>query len=116
MLGCGRIIDNGLPTGNQIDFADLMQSSSIKYEKGNDTPFTGTAVRTYEDGRKALTEFMNGKGNGQSILWHANGKKAMQVTLVDDNPHGVLIKWNDKGNEISRSEYINGIQVSPGIK
>ena len=118
VLGCGRAPDTPVSTGKQIDFADLMQKSSgpgthYMYEKDHeDTPFAGTAVRTYEDGRKAVTEFKNGGGNGQSTLWHANGRKAMEVTLVDDKPHGILTKWDDKGNELSRTEYVNGKEIA----
>ena len=118
VLGCSRAPDTPVPEGKQIDFADLMQQSSgpgthYVYEKGHeDTPFTGTAVRSYEDGRRAVTEFKNGKGNGLSTLWQANGNKAMEVTLVDDKPHGILTKWDEKGNELSRAEYVNGKEIA----
>jgi len=103
----------------QIDAADLMQISSgpgthYVYERGHQgTPFTGIVTRTYPDGRKTMTEFKNGRGNGLSILWHANGKKAIQVTLVDDKLHGDLIKWDENGTEISRTTYVNGTEVIP---
>lgn len=101
----------------KVEFANLMQKSSgpgthYLYEKGHDdTPFTGIAVREYPDGRKTETYFVNGKGNGLSILWHPNGKKSMQVNLVDDKPHGQMTIWDDKGNVIEQKTYKNGKEV-----
>jgi hypothetical protein len=114
-----RAAKTNSPTVKRIDFADLMQQSSgpgthYVYEKGHeDTPFTGIAARTYKDGRKTETHFKNGKGNGLSILWHANGKKAMQVTLLDGKPHGEMITWNAKGEETSRKNYLKGKEQQP---
>lgn len=118
--GCKRSTDKPSPPEKQVelsaakevDAADLVQLDGNKYEKGHeDVPFTGIVTRTYEDGRKTRTEFKNGKGNGLSTLWHATGEKAMQVTLVDDEPHGVLIKWDEKGHELSRTTYTDGKEV-----
>jgi hypothetical protein len=118
-LACTIAGETNAPATKQVDFADLIQQSSgpgihVMYEKGyEDTPFTGTAVLKFKDGRKTTTEFKNGKGNGLSIMWHANGKKAMQVTLVDDKPDGVMIKWDENGKELSRTTYANGKEVKP---
>ncbi len=118
VLSGALAVETNCTSVKRIDASDLLQQSNgsgthYVCEKGHEnTPFTGIATRTYPDGRKTMTEFKNGKGNGRSILWHANGKKAMQVTLVDDRPHGVLIKWDKTGAEVSRIKYVKGKEVS----
>ena len=103
----------------RVDFANLMQQSSgpgthYLYEKGQeDTPFTGIAFRTYKDGRKTETHFKNGKANGLSVLWHANEKKAVQMTLLDGKPHGEMITWNEDGKETSRKTFVKGKEINP---
>ena len=111
--------DTNSPTMKQVDFANLVQESAgpgahVMYEKGQEgTPFTGTASRTFKDGRKSSVDFKNGKANGLSILWHENGKMAVQVTLVDDKPNGVMTTWDENGRELSRTTYVNGKEVKP---
>lgn len=103
----------------KVDFANLMQKSSgpgthYLYEKGHeDTPFTGIAFRKFPDGRKTETHFVKGKGNGLSVMWHPNGKKAMEVTLVNDKPHGQMTMWDNKGKVTAQKTYKNGKEVKP---
>ena len=103
---------------NLVQFEDLWQVSfegpSIMYPsrdyEGQD-PLTGTAVRTYDDGRKTVTEFKDGRGNGLTILWHANGRKSMQGTLVDGELEGILYKWDEEGTLVSETPYKAGQEV-----
>ncbi|TVQ83999.1 MAG: hypothetical protein EA357_04165 [Micavibrio sp.] len=95
---------------NLAEFEDLWQVSfegkSIMYPSRDyegQEPFTGTAVRIYDDGRKTATEFKNGRGNGLTVLWHANGQKSMQGTLVDGELSGTLYQWDEEGNLISET-------------
>lgn len=94
--------------GQQTDFPGFIQRNGIVYRKSENKPFTGLALKTYKDGRIAVKQFKNGKGNGLSILWHTKNKKAMQVTLVDNKPHGLLIKWNKEGNIIRKEKWEKG--------
>jgi type IV secretory pathway VirB9-like protein len=109
---------------NVVQFDDLWQvafeGSSIMYpsrDYENQQPLTGTATKVYEDGRKTITEFKNGRGNGLTILWHANGKKAMQGTLVDGDLDGILYQWDEGGNLVKETPYKAGkIEGAGGIE
>lgn len=92
----------------EVPADQIMQENGIKYEKGSDIPFTGNMVRTYDDGRKTLTEFKDGKGNGLTVMWYANGQKAVEGMLVDDMPNGVLTRWDEEGNVVSQMVFDHG--------
>lgn len=96
---------------DSVPFEDLVQENGIVHQKGSTEPFTGLATRTFPDGRKTATHFVDGKGNGLSTIWHANGQKARELTLVDDLPHGTLIEWDAQGNETARTAYDHGEKV-----
>ncbi|MBD3180466.1 MAG: hypothetical protein GF417_13335 [Candidatus Latescibacteria bacterium] len=113
IFGCGEKEQKSSAAAAEVRFEDLIQENGVVYRKGSEIPFTGKAVREYQDGRKTLTEFKDGRGNGSSVLWHPNGQKAMEVNLVDNKPHGVMIKYDRNGDEISRVEYLNGDPVKP---
>lgn len=100
---------------NLVQFDDLWQVSfegpSIMYPSRDyegKPPLTGTATKVYEDGRKTVTEFKEGRGNGLTILWHANGQKAMQGTLVNGDLEGVLYKRDEAGKLVSETSYKAG--------
>jgi hypothetical protein len=100
---------------NLVQFDDLWQVSfegpSIMYPSRDyegKPPLTGTATKVYEDGRKTVTEFKDGRGNGLTILWHANGKKAAQGMLVDGALEGVLYTWDETGKLMSEVSYKAG--------
>ena len=105
---------------NLVQFDDLWQVSfegpSIMYPSRDyegKPPLTGTATKVYEDGRKTITEFKDGRGNGLTILWHANGQKAMQGTLVNGELEGIMYKWSEAGNLVGETSYKAG-QIEEG--
>lgn len=94
-----------------VPFDQIEQLDGILYVKGTKTPFTGVAERTFPDGRKTRTHFVDGIGTGLSTLWHANGQKAVEVNLENNVPHGVMTKWNETGEVVSEVRYEHGKPV-----
>ncbi|HEX8679493.1 MAG TPA: hypothetical protein VF683_06025, partial [Chthoniobacterales bacterium] len=48
---------------------------------------------------------------GSYLEWHENGQKAVEMTLRDGNPDGLVQAWHPSGLPKSRSEFRDGKMV-----
>ncbi|HIE72869.1 MAG TPA: hypothetical protein EYQ06_01125 [Flavobacteriales bacterium] len=115
----------------EIDSVQL--KNGLAYEKGQETPFTGTYLKKnddkgnkfftesyidgvlisintwYEDGSKfSEAEYKNGKINGYLKSWHKNGKLSANSNIKNNKEHGVTTKYYKNGNKKSEGLYDNG--------
>jgi antitoxin component YwqK of YwqJK toxin-antitoxin module len=74
-----------------------------------DGKLNGTSNSWSADGKK-LTEmhFENGQPVGLQQEWFPNGQLSRQVEYKDGKFNGKLIRWNDKGEKLLEEEYVDG--------
>ncbi len=105
----------------------LEQREGLLYEKGSDTPYSGTVedpgreVGQVEDGMRIgawkgwhlngqlswVFEYENGKTRKRTI-WHDNGAKRMEGNFIDGKPDGVFPRWNEREQKVSEETYRAG--------
>lgn len=117
LSGCKNLPENLLHTTAQKQIPTLtVQAESVVLhpEKGQvfhlGAPFTGTAVRYFSNGKKAVSiEYSNGKKDGKHIKWFENGIKSFEANYVSNKQHGTTSTWWQNGNPRSISKYEKGI-------
>jgi len=81
-----------------LELADLEMRDGLEFQKGTNTPFTGTVVERYHDGqRQAETAFNAGRRHGLRTVWYENGKIRSQLNFVSGLPDGESKRWNEEG-------------------
>lgn len=79
-----------------IDDTDMNEDGSLLLHHGE--PFTGEVEERDGDGRLvALETYRNGRAEGVSRLWHANGRLRSESDCRWGNAIGVSRDWHDNG-------------------
>lgn len=114
-------------------FPTLERVDSLYFEKGSDTPITGTIQTNYENGnpyvqasfqdgklngtfhawftdgqKMGISEYLNGKINGISKSWHQNGQVASIVHFVDGRKEGLFRAFYATGQQSAEAFFEDG--------
>ena len=82
---------------------------SIKYAKGEQTPFSGTVITKYDDGKLlANAKYEYGVRNGPFTIYFKNGNVHIESSHLNSELHGDYIKYYENGAVQSTGELING--------
>lgn len=96
-----------------VDYGVLVERGGLKYEVNSESPFTGTAIIHWPNGRKmAAAEFRDGQQNGKMTEWYENGQKFIESEWRDGKLHGKKLGWYDNGRKLAEGEYRNGEPVA----
>lgn len=73
------------------------------------TPYTGIATENFQDGRvRAEASFFNGKRDGMSRYWHANGTLKSEEQWFDGLEDGLFREWNEEKQLLRAVKYKRG--------
>ncbi|MDX8336584.1 toxin-antitoxin system YwqK family antitoxin [Candidatus Cetobacterium colombiensis] len=98
--GCSKEIDiSNLAVGN----------NGLVYEKGESSPFSGTAILKKNDKFLTLWNYKNGKANGVCKNYYENGNLKFLGEFKNGLPNGTLKEYNNDGILILEENYSNGI-------
>ena len=92
---------------------------SIKYVKEHidqrsfvfyyqDLPYTGIAKGCVENNLKAITNFVDGKIEGECIEYYLNGNISKKFLIKNGEKEGEFIKYHENGNISKKSNFLNG--------
>jgi antitoxin component YwqK of YwqJK toxin-antitoxin module len=78
----------------------------------NESPYTGYSTTLNTDGSlDSVTEFKDGREDGISVAWFANGQIERYAETQSGFFHGFLIQWNEDGVINSVEKFINGVSA-----
>lgn len=60
---------------------------------------------------KLTRNYVDGKEQGQEIIYYKTGEVAQVLDFVDGRAHGHLVRYGNDGQEIERAQYADGKQV-----
>ncbi len=83
-----------------VGYAHLELKGGIRYETGQEKPFSGKAIDFYENGQKKLEyRFKEGRHHGISSFWYPNGQKAVHKIYIEGVPVDGK-KWTEDGTMV----------------
>ncbi len=122
--------DRGSRTGTWVRWyrspADVPLFSRAPYSNFNG-PYISQATFSHDqldgfwaiyDGKKAKIsqfEFKNGKRNGTSVWYHANGHKMREAQYRDGDLHGQVLEWGPDGTLTMKENYQAGRRLAPKV-
>ena len=108
-----------VPSGNELAASALVfdESTSLTYQLGETTPFTGKAVWRYPSGKiEQESSYLEGKEHGPEIWWHESGARAGQSEYKNGVLDGQTIQWYPDGKQMEfQTRYQNGKQQDSEI-
>lgn len=64
------------------------------------------------DGRKiSEIELASGNRHGKALWYHPNGQRSLEIHYVDGVIEGDIVRWNNRGVEISRKAFRQGREI-----
>ncbi len=104
--GGGKWLDGRFEYGKKNG---LWRQYSVSGESLGESSFdngTGLEVLRFEDGSiQSQVPFVDGKKHGQSVCWHANGRKRYMQKWSADRPDGRWTTWNENGEVVKVEEH-----------
>lgn len=102
----------------QASSVNLLQSrNGVAFEVNQLEPFTGTYVKSYHSGKKALEiSYKDGIKNGVMTKWYPDGKKAAEVYFRNNVEDGLNIEWYSNGVQKYEAHYKNGAKTGAEIE
>lgn len=96
-------------------FSDLEGRNGVRYLKSTGKPFTGEAVKYYENGMVSrMKSYKNGKFHGESLSFYQNGEVREEENYVNGKKDGEFRVYFDNGELKYRSIYKDGKLVGKG--
>ncbi|MCW5552774.1 MAG: toxin-antitoxin system YwqK family antitoxin [Verrucomicrobiae bacterium] len=93
----------------EVTQSQLVLREDSWYRQGEDIPFTGVLVETYETGeRKSRSEIAEGRLEGRSERWYTNGQPQRLEYFHAGVAHGLRTKWHPNGRRLSEVQIIQG--------
>lgn len=94
--------------GQEINSKQLETKNSLYYIKGEESPYTGTAI-TYskENKKQSSMEYISGLPNGTLTAWYPDGSKQVEGKIIGASKVEKWIAWYQNGNKIREGEYKN---------
>ena len=100
----------------EISFDELERRDEIQYVKGENKPFTGTAIRYYPDGWRTIIPYVNGIKHGTMIWYSRDGSKSFEMPYVDGKIHGTEFRYHKNGNKKEEKPFLEGIRHGTAIE
>ncbi len=88
----------------------------LTYERNQTKPFTGIEVNVYPDGTRVKRNYVDGKKNGLTTFWYANGQKQEVINYVDGKKNGLLTGWFKNGQKMNETNYVDDNQDGSHIR
>ncbi len=121
-ISCGKKGPGGseeVTVGSELAASALVfdESTSLTFQVGETTPFTGKAVWRYPSGKlEQESSYLEGKEHGPEIWWHESGTRAGQSEYKNGVLDGQTIQWYPNGNQMEfQTRYQNGKQQGSEI-
>ena len=95
---------------NEIPFDELVYRNGLYYEVNSTTPFTGSSVSYYENGRlKSKRHFREGVYDGDWEWFYPNGQLSWRINFKDGEQDGLWEGFDENGNLTKTEEYKDGV-------
>ena len=96
------------PMSNKtMPFDEFRLSDGKLYKDGSKEPFTGWYAQfDNQDEPRMLCSLIEGKKDGCTYLWDANGTRRFQGEYFRNKKHGEFLEWNDQSILISQKNYL----------
>ncbi len=112
VLGTGLLLTLSRPhktSPPEVPQSQLVLREGSWYRQGEDIPFTGVLVETYETGeRKSRSEIAEGRLAGLSESWYTNGQPQRVEHFHAGVSHGLRTKWHPNGRKLSEVQIVQG--------
>lgn len=97
------------PMSNKtMPFDEFRLSNGRLYKDGNKEPFTGWYAQfDNQDEPRLLCSLVEGKKDGFTYLWDANGTRRFQGEYSQNKKHGEFLEWNDQSILKSQKNYLD---------
>lgn len=96
--------------GKEIDISNLgVGNNGLVYEKGENSPFSGSAILKKDGKLFTIWNYKNGKASGVCKNYYENGNLKFSGEFKNGLPNGVLKEYNNDGVLILEENYSNGI-------
>lgn len=82
---------------------------TIYYEDDKTTKLHGKKTFAFSDGGKAIEEYKDGKKNGESEIYYANGKLMERGSFVNNLEEGKFVEYYENGQLAIESSWRNGL-------
>lgn len=91
-----------------------VEALTIEEDWGVLDNYTGRAIRCVEGWIETDGNYLNGKPDGDHMVWHRNGQLKKQVNWKDGKPDGVEYSWFSNGEIMSefnwKEGHLDGVQ------
>ena len=88
---------------------DIVRRGLLFYRKGTKKPFTGSAIKSYEDGViEKETQYVDGKRHGTTTRYNEDGSKSSEISFKEDKLDGDRVQYYENGNKSIVTTYIGG--------
>jgi hypothetical protein len=103
---------NDDPVIERVNYADLEYAADGTFTH-NGKKFTGTAEEFHKDGTtlSKLYEFRDGKFDGTTREYYANGQISASTQWQEGQRHGANMYWNEHGKATKRQRYEHDVAV-----
>ena len=102
------ITKNIKPKKKKIEYFDY-NNTLIKKEQKINGKYEGKSIEYYDNNQiKCISNFNNGKLNGNFIVYHANGKEFINAIYSNDRLVKINCLCDDKGNKLKIGTFKNG--------
>lgn len=117
ILGTGLLLTLSRPrkvAPLEVTQSQLVLREGAWYRQGEDTPFTGVLVESYETGeRKSRSEIVEGRLDGLTESWYTNGQLQKVEHFRAGVSHGLRTKWHSNGHKLSEVQIEMGQLEGP---
>ena len=97
----------------EVSAEELEKRDGVQYVKGENIPFTGTAIHYREDGSKLYDqEYMKGKMDGMLVVYREDGSKKYEVRRVHYKKVGTEVWFSEDGSVLKEVVYENGKKIT----
>jgi antitoxin component YwqK of YwqJK toxin-antitoxin module len=115
VLCAAAAVLGGCAKQSEVD-GDLLQNRNDVYYLPNEgKPFTGIAVKKFENGQKNWERtYKDGKQHGLETWWHENenGQKWTEGPYKDGRAHGLWTAWHANGQKEYEATFKYGKRIS----
>ena len=84
------------------------KGEKVVFAVNQETPYTGWSKKVHGNGQAAaLTQYKEGKQDGEAMAWYHNGQKRTERTMKDGKIMS-LVGWKLNGEKCPHSNVVNG--------